>query len=157
MDLAGEARSLPGVSEGSETGPMIDGVRVALRTLSVPLAPEPVQKKILRSTYPLAGLQGLFPGQRSAAFCGADHRQGRGHGGDLQGFFPGRRVDSTALRGAEPRGALRLARAQAWRRSGGPVLRREEAHAPENLDIISMSPLRILVFGLMGYWMLTLP
>ena len=144
---------------------MMGGLQVALRTLSVEgfrsggrptplLAPEPVQK-ILRSTYLLAGrrladwgsrrcegLQGLFPGQRSAAFCGADHRRGRGCGGDLQGFLPGRRVGSTAaLRGPEPRGALRLARAQPGLVLVAPFSDvKKHMKSTGNLDIVSTSP-----------------
>ena len=55
-------------------------------------------------------LRGLLPGQGSAAFLGADHRRGRGHGSPR--FSPRTASGSTALRGAEPRNSPRLSRAQ---------------------------------------------
>ena len=39
----------------------------------------------------------VFSEDNSAAFCGADHLQRRGGGGDLQGFLPGRRVGQQLL------------------------------------------------------------
>ena len=87
----------------------------------------------------------VFSQDSSAAFCGADHHRGRGCGGDLQGFLPGRRVWSRTVK--RPASCS----CAAWR---GLVTLfsdvKKHMKSLRNLDIISTSPLYLQTLALVA-------